>query len=233
VVLFQNRLLTLMGRKSVARLGDTPIVALSMRQRLEETGTAGFVYFIEEGVASVIADGGPRMAMELGLIGREGMVGLALVYEDTENPYQTIVQVPGNAIQVDAKKLRSLMQEDGAVRRVLMRFARAFSIQVAATALANGRSKLDERLARWLIMVGDRAGPKFPITHEFISIMLGVRRSGVTTAVQLLESQGLIRASRGAITLLDREGLVRAANSAYGFAEKHYERLLGGDRTAL
>jgi len=126
VVLFQNRLLTLMGRKSVARLGDTPIVALSMRQRLEEPGTGGFVYFVEEGVASVIADGGSRMAMELGLIGREGMVGLALVYEDTENPYQTIVQVPGNAIQVDAKKLRSLMQEDSAVRRVLMRFAPGF-----------------------------------------------------------------------------------------------------------
>jgi len=216
--------LTLMGRKSRCAPGRYSIVALSMRQRLEEPGTGGFVYFVEEGVASVIADGGSRMAMELGLIGREGMVGLALVYEDTENPYQTIVQVPGNAIQVDAKKLRSLMQEDSAVRRVLMRFARAFSIQVAATALANGRSKLDERLARWLIMVGDRAGPKFPITHEFISIMLGVRRSGVTTAVQLLESQGLIRAKQALVVLLGK------AVSAVGGADETFRSEQGHSR---
>jgi CRP-like cAMP-binding protein len=226
-VAFQNRLLTLMGPDAVARLGDAPVVALAMRQRLDEPDNGGFVYFLEDGVTSVIADWDSRMAVELGIIGREGMVGLGVVYEDTESPYRMIVQVPGSAVRVEVGKLQALLDDDGAARSVLLRFARAFSIQVASTALANGRSKLDERLARWLVMVGDRAGKTFAITHEFISVMLGVRRSGVTTAVQLLESQDLIRATRGSITLLDRKGLIRVANGAYGFAERHYERLLG------
>jgi CRP-like cAMP-binding protein len=224
---FQNRLLTLMSPDAVARLGDLAVVALSMRQHLDEPDNGGFVYFLEGGVASVIADIDAKMAIELGIIGREGMVGLGVVYEDSESPYQTIIQVAGSAVRVEADKLRALIDDDRIARSVLLRFARAFSIQVASTALANGRAKLDERLARWLVMVGDRAGKTFSITHEFISIMLGVRRSGVTIAVQLLESRGLIRATRGSVTILDRPGLIRAANGAYGFAESHYQRLLG------
>jgi CRP-like cAMP-binding protein len=112
--------------------------------------------------------------------------------------------------------------------RTNRRYARAFSIQVATTALANGRSKLDERLARWLLMVSDRVGTTFPITHEFISLMLGVRRPGVTLAIQILEGKGMIRASRGSVTILDRHGLIGLANGSYGFAEAHYARLLGG-----
>jgi CRP-like cAMP-binding protein len=224
---FQNRLLTLMSPDAVARLGDLAVVGLSMRQHLDEPGNGGFVYFLEGGVASVIADIDAKMAIELGIIGREGMVGLGIVYEDSESPYQTIIQVAGSAVRVEADKLRALIDDDRIARSVLLRFARAFSIQIASTALANGRAKLDERLARWLVMVGDRAGKTFSITHEFISIMLGVRRSGVTIAVQLLESRGLIRATRGSVTILDRPGLIRAANGAYGFAESHYQRLLG------
>jgi CRP-like cAMP-binding protein len=225
-VFFQNRLLRLIGPEAVARLGETPLVPLPMRYRLDEPGNERFVYFFEEGVASIIADVDAKLAVELGIIGREGMVGLGVVYEDATNPYQTIIQVEGNAVRVEADRLRSVMRSDHAVFTILIRFARAFSIQVANTALANGRFKLDERLARWLLMVGDRAGTTFPITHDFISVMLGVRRSGVTTAIQLLESQGLIRANRGSITLLNRKGLIKAANGAYGFAEAHYERLL-------
>jgi DNA-binding FadR family transcriptional regulator len=77
-------------------------------------------------------------------------------------------------------------------------------------------------------MVGDRAGMSFTITHEFVSVMLGVRRSGVTLAIQILEGKGLIRATRGSVTIVDRAGLIEVANSSYGFAERHYERLLGG-----
>ena len=226
---FQNRLLRQIAPEALAELGELPLVPLPMKLRLDDPTSSGVVYFLEEGVASVIADiESSKMAIELGIIGREGMVGLGVVYDDDESPYHTVIQVAGNAIQVETDKLRALMEREAAVRRLLLRFARAFSIQVASTALANGRSKLDERLARWLLMVGDRAGTTFPITHDFISVMLGVRRSGVTTAIQLLESQGLIRASRGSITVLDRKGLIETANGAYGFAEHHYERLLGG-----
>jgi CRP-like cAMP-binding protein len=226
-MIFQNALLSRLTPTAVEQLGEIQIVPLSLRQRLDAPSSAEFVYFVEEGVASVIANADAGMRVELGLIGREGMVGIGIVYDDPQTPYQTIVQVPGNAVQVRAKRLSRLMESDNDVRRMMLRFARAFSIQVASTALANGRAKLEERLARWLLMVADRAGPTFPITHEFISVMLGVRRSGVTAAVQLLESRNLIRATRGSVTLLNRKGLVGTANGSYGFAEAHYERLLG------
>jgi CRP-like cAMP-binding protein len=216
---YNNRLLQLCSPDDVAALGKLERVSLSMRERFPDVDGEG-AYFIEDGVASIIIDVGEKMPVELGIVGREGMVGLAAVYGDPTEPLRAVMQVAGIALRCDAS----------AMRQVLLNFARAFTIQVATTALANGRSKLDERLARWLLMVADRVGPSFPITHEFISIMLGVRRSGVTLAIQMLEGDGLIRAHRGSITILDRPGLVQIANGAYGFAEQHYERLLGLSR---
>ena len=224
--LYQNRLLNLLDDEGVKALAPEP-VQLAMRQRLDPVGESGQVFFIESGVASVIADADGKMAVELGIVGREGMIGLSVVYGDLDNPYQTIVQVEGAAMVVEAERLRQLIDKRADIRAIMLRFARAFSIQVASTALANGRAKLDERLARWLLMVADRAGSNFPITHEFISIMLGVRRSGVTLAIQILEGKGYIKASRGSIAILDRQGLLSSANGAYGFAERHYSRLLG------
>jgi len=223
---FNNRLLRLMGDGAARLVASGTSVRIAMRQRFDEGASGEFAYFIEDGVASVIADIDGKMAVELGIIGSEGMVGLSLVYGDRAPPYVTVMQVEGNALRVPADDLIRAMAEDEKTRLVLLRFANAFSIQVATTALANGRNKLEERLARWLLMVGDRAGTTFAITHEFISVMLGVRRSGVTVAVQVLEGRGLIRASRGSITILNRDGLRAAANGAYGFAEAHYARLL-------
>lgn len=229
MISFNNGLLRLMGEDVLGALGDPPVVSLAMRQRLDGPEAKEFAYFIEAGVVSVIADLEGKMAVELGIIGSEGMVGLNIVYGDAQDPYHTVMQVEGSAIRIEAERLRRLLDENEQARRVLLRFARAFSIQVASTALANGRSRLDERLARWLLMVSDRVGSTFAITHEFISVMLGVRRSGVTLAVQILEGKGFIRATRGSISIVDRNGLKAAANGAYGFAELHYARLLGGE----
>jgi CRP-like cAMP-binding protein len=226
--MIQNRLLRSLDLRAIEALAPE-LVMISMRQPLDSAAESGRVYFIESGVASVIADVDSKLAVELGIVGREGMIGLSVVYGDSENPYQTIMQVEGSAMVVAAERLSAIIDERREVRNVMLHFARAFSIQVASTALANGRSKLDERLARWLLMVSDRVGSTFPITHEFISIMLGVRRSGVTLAIQILEGKGYIKATRGSISLLDRPALVQAANGAYGFAERHYARLLGGE----
>ncbi len=225
-MLFRNRLLTLLRPDAIATL-DPQIVSVALRERLDDTAHEGFVYFLEDGVASVIADVDAQMDIEMGLIGREGVTGLHIIYDDPLSVFKTVMQVDGNAAAVEASRWRALIKSDELVRTVALKFARAFSIQVASTALANGRAKLDQRLARWLLMVSDRAGPTFPITHEFISIMLGVRRSGVTLAVQTLESSGAIRAMRGSVKILDRPTLIRIANSSYGFPEAHYERLLG------
>ena len=224
---FQNKLLAALSADALAALGPLERVSLPLRTRLDTMNGASSVYFIEDGVASVVADIDGRLVVELGIVGREGMVGLNVVYDDPEDPFHVFMQIEGSALRADAGTMRKAMGAHPDLHRLLLHYARAFSIQVGTTALANGRSKLDERLARWLLMVSDRVGATFPITHEFISIMLGVRRPGVTLAVQILEGNGLIKASRGTVHILDRAGLIALANGAYGFAEQHYARLLG------
>jgi CRP-like cAMP-binding protein len=224
-----NRLLKLLSPAALDALGPLERLTLPMRKRIGGHEQPDEVYFMEDGVASVVADIDAKMAIELGIVGNEGLIGLNLVYGDDADPFVVMMQVDGTALRADAQKVKSAIDGVDEVRGVFLRYARAFSIQVATTALANGRSKLDERLARWLLMVSDRAGTTFPITHEFISLMLGVRRPGVTLAIQILEGKGVIRATRGAVTILDRDGLVGLANGAYGFAEAHYARLLGGE----
>ena len=109
---------------------------------------------------------------------------------------------------------------------LLLQFAHAFIVQAAYTALANARSKLEERLARWLLMAHDRAdGDEIPLTHEILALMLGVRRPGVTLALSILVRQGLIRTSRGFIFITDRRGLEKSSNGAYGVPEAEFHRL--------
>ncbi len=109
-----------------------------------------------------------------------------------------------------------------------MHYAQAFLIQTVQTALANGTAKIEERLSRWILMSHDRVGHNdLPLTHEFLSIMLAVRRPGVTDALHQLEGRGLIRATRGQITVVDRAGLIRVAEGSYGVPEAEYQRLLG------
>jgi CRP-like cAMP-binding protein len=184
------------------------------------------VYFIESGIASVVAHGGHRGDVEVGLIGREGMSGLAVLLGSDRSPNDTFIQVAASGRRITAEALHGAMDESSTLRQVLLLYAHAFAIQTAQTALANGRHKLEERLARWLVMAHDRLdGDELHLTHEFIAVMLGVRRPGVTLALNLLEKGGLITVGRGAITVNDRDGLVEAANGAYGAAEAEMKRL--------
>ena len=224
---FQNKLLAALSADALAAVGPLERIPLPIRTRLDTMNGAASVYFLEDGVASVVADIDGKLVVELGIVGREGLIGLNVVYDDPSDPFQVFMQVEGSALRADAAAVSAAISTNPELHRLTLRYARAFSIQVATTALANGRSKLDERLARWLLMVSDRVGATFPITHEFISVMLGVRRPGVTLAVQILEGNGLIKATRGTVAILDRDGLIALANGAYGFAERHYTRLLG------
>jgi CRP-like cAMP-binding protein len=114
-----------------------------------------------------------------------------------------------------ADNLRAAIDASVALHRVLLHYAHAFMVQTAQTALANGRSKIEERLARWLLMADDRIGGELRLTHDFLGIMLGVQRPGVTIALQALERTGLIAHRRGVITLLDREALQKSSNGTY------------------
>ena len=121
------------------------------------------------------------------------------------------------------------MEKSSTLQPLLLRYAHTFLIQATQTAKANARSSLDERLARWLLMAHDRLETDdLNITHEFLSVMLlGVRRSGVTVALNLLEGTALISINRGVVTIVDRKGLKAAANGAYGVTEAEYKRVFG------
>jgi len=203
-------------------------VDLPVRKQLENRNkTIEHVYFIERGFASVVANGTGR-SIEVGLIGREGMTGLAVVMGTDRSPHDTFMQAAGDGQRISSAKLRSAMEQSPALHRFFLLYGHAFVVQTAQTALANGRSRIEERLARWLLMAQDRLdGDAVPLTHEFLSVMLGVRRPGVTVALDTLERKGLIRAKRGAVAILNRMGLRKISNGAYGGAEAEFQRLFG------
>jgi CRP-like cAMP-binding protein len=156
------------------------------------------VCFIEAGFASVVANGCGKPSLEVGIIGREGMTGLAIVMGQQRAPHDTYIQVAGKGQQIRAAKLREADERSNTLHRTMLHYAHAYLLQTTATALANGRSKIEERLARWLLMADDRIdGDRLPLTHEFLSLTLGVRRSGVTTALQALERKRLISQEEG------------------------------------
>lgn len=173
------------------------------------------VYFLEDGLASVIATNRSHR-LEVGLIGRDGMTGISVVLGQDTSPNETFIQVAGTGHSIPVQALRTAMDKSCSLERALLAFAHSFLNQTSRTALSNGTATLEERLARWLLLASDQLGSDdVPLTHEFLSLMLGVRRAGVTVALNFLEKRGIITLSRKHIVILDREGLKKSANGAY------------------
>jgi CRP-like cAMP-binding protein len=204
-------------------------VTLRLRKMLEKPDKRiEDVYFPETGFASVVAIQRGGKEVEVGLIGREGMTGLPIVLGNHRSPHATYMQAPGKGHSISASELRQAMQASVSLRDSLLKFVQAFGVQTTHTAICNARSKLDVRLARWLLMAQDRIQDDIlPLTHEFISLMLAVRRPGVTDALNALRERGLISYRRGEITINDRKGMARVAGDAYGTPESEYRRLIG------
>jgi CRP-like cAMP-binding protein len=134
------------------------------------------------------------------------------------------------AMRITAAALREMMAASPSLSANLLRYVNVFMVQGSQTALANGRGKLDERLARWLLMWDDRLRPRtLHVTHEFLALLLGVRRPGVSDTVAALESKGLIRATRAEVSIRNRRGLKLLASGFYGIPEAEYDRLLGAE----
>jgi CRP-like cAMP-binding protein len=201
-------------------------VELAMRQTLEKANEPiEHVYFMEDGIASVVGDSTTFGQIEIGIIGKEGMTGLQIVLGNDRSPYECFIQVPGRGLKVEAQKLQAAMDKSRSLQQVLLRYVQVFMIQTSQTALSNAAALLSQRLARWLLMCEDRLNTKdIPLTHEFLAMMLGVQRSGVTIALGELESRDLIRGKRGRITILDRPTLEKLTNGSYGVAEAEYKR---------
>jgi CRP-like cAMP-binding protein len=226
----RNRLLAALPPDDLARLWPRlEPVELASRQTLHAPDEPiGSVYFPETGYLSRLAPMDDGDSAEVGLIGPEGMVGLAILHGSDRDGFEIIVQVPGTALRIDAAAFREELDRIPALQALLHRYALAHFEQVARTAACNGRHQTDQRLARWLLMAHDRVeGDEFPMTHEFLSMMLGVRRAGITVAAGQLQKAGLIRYERGRMEITDRPGLEAAACECYGIARRAYDRLLG------
>lgn len=225
-----NRLLSGLSSEDIGLL--TPHLNemhLDFRQTLEAPDSEiSDLYFIESAVVSVVASTTEQEQIETGLIGCEGVTGVALIMGADRWPHTTMVQIEGAALRISVGALRDAMRLSETLTQRLLYFVHVFGVQVAHTALANGRAKVEIRLARWLLMVHDRTrDDEAGLTHDLIALMLGVRRPGVTDALHVLEGRGMIRSMRGVVRVLDRQKLEALAAGAYGTPEKEYERLLG------
>ncbi len=195
---------------------------LGAMELLEEAGREpAIVHFIIAGFAALTAAAyGEDARLALGLIGREGMTGTSLLLGGGGWSFDIAAQVPGWSLALPAAVLRQAVEASPSLRGALLENARRLMAQLAGTAIASARGKLEERLARALLMVQDRlATDDLPVTHRLLSIMMGVRRAGVTVATQTLEGDGLIRARRGRITIRNRPGLMLRAGRFYGAGE--------------
>jgi CRP-like cAMP-binding protein len=187
------------------------------------------VFFLEGGVGSIVATQEGGNEIEVGLFGREGMSGSSVLLGVDSTPHRSFIQVDGStALRMGADKLRGAMAQSVSLQAFLFRYVQVLSIQAAQTAACNAHYTLPERLARWLLMCHDRVdGDEISLTHEFMAMMLAVRRSGVTMTLHMLEGTGAIGARRGLIKVTDRERLVELAGDSYGVAEVEYRRLIG------
>ncbi|HUO01538.1 MAG TPA: Crp/Fnr family transcriptional regulator [Rhizomicrobium sp.] len=227
----RNRLLAKLSPEDWALVSPhLEMVALKERQVVEVPHKPiTHVYFVETGVVSVVAVNQEDHRIEVGVIGKEGMTGVSLVMGDDRAQHSAYLQIGGNGRRMPAPAFLEAMSRSPSLRALMMKSAQAFMIQTAHTALANGRAKLEERLARWLLMAHDRLNTDaVPLTHEFLAVMLGVRRAGVTVALHSFERRGLISTRRGQLTLVDRPGIEKVAGSFYGIPEAELKRLMGG-----
>jgi CRP-like cAMP-binding protein len=231
----RNGLLAALPPEDLARLrpGLRP-VELPLDQTLYPAdGTVEAVLFVESGMVSLLATLEDGEQVEVGIAGREGLIGLPLALGDDRSLVEARVQMEGTALRMDAAALRDEMARSAAFCALLLRYALAFQAQVTMTAACNALHPIEHRLARWLLIAHDRAGADdFDMTHEFMAMMLGVRRPGVSLAAGVLQKAGLIRYARGRMAVTDRPGLEASSCECYHTARREFGRLLGSGAAA-
>jgi len=210
------------------------LVRLKLHQIIYEAGeTIKSVYFLNDGLISVLAVQPDGKSVEIGLIGSEGFAGLPLLVGYTSSPTRLITQGDGTAYRCNAETLRQLIQQLPRLEQELHRFGQRLAMQTAQIAACNRLHEVDERLARWILMSQDRIlSDNLPLTQEFLAQMLGSRRASVTVAAGILQKAGLISYTRGAVKILDRKKLEEAACDCYGIVQrqlKDWEAESNGD----
>ncbi len=224
----QNGLLRALSAESRARLfPDLEMVDVPYRQVLyRPNDSTRFVYFPLSGVISILAVTADSTGVEIASVGREGMANVNLFLGVDQAQCEAVCQAPARVARLTGANLKRHTENGGELGTVLLRYMSAYLGQLSQSVACNRLHPLEERCARWLLMMQDRAGDQFPITHEFLSNMLGVRRATVTVAAGILQKAGLIRYTRGKMTVLDRAGLEAASCECYRTVCQMFERLV-------
>nr|WP_276082206.1 Crp/Fnr family transcriptional regulator [Methylobacterium sp. GC_Met_2] len=206
------------------------VMVTELRQPLIRSNTPiKQLFFPEVGFGSVTTQGSGKQ-VEVGVIGREGLIGASPILLGTDRtPHEMFVQNAGEMLGIATEALCAAVDQSASLRKLLLRSIQVQLLQTAQTAFVNASQTIDVRLARWLLMCRDRVdSDDLQITHEFLSIMLGVQRSSTTLAIQALEGHRLIQARRGRITIRDRQTLEAVADGGYGLPEAEFTRLIEG-----
>jgi CRP-like cAMP-binding protein len=226
----ENRLLKLLtfGDMNHLRPHLEPVTFTYRFPLYEANAPIRHVYFPVTGVASMVNTMTDGSATEVGTIGNEGVVGLPVILGDSQAPTTVYVQVPGFGLRLRGEILSALLKSSAGARTVLLHYAHAFFNQVAQSAACNHFHTIDQRCCRWLLMTHDRVqSDRFLLTQEFLGMMLGVQRTGVTLVARKLKHLKLIDYRRGEITILDRAALERRACECYAVSKHEFDRLLG------
>ncbi len=227
---FKNRLLRL--------LPDTELSLFSSSlERIElpkdfllapAGGSIEHVYFLESGLASIVSVSAEGQKAEAGMLGRDGFAPTPPSVGSAKSLHEVLIQSPGWGHRLDIATFGHALAKSRPFADLLAKSVHVLATQVSYTALSNAVHQVDERLARWLLMAQDRVGgSELAITHEYIALMLAVRRPSVTTALHVLEGNGFIRSERGLIVIRNREAMKDYARDAYGRPEEEYRELLG------
>jgi CRP-like cAMP-binding protein len=225
-----NRLLSLLSDDDYERLRpNLSHVVFDYRKSLYEASRPiEHVYFPIDGVASLVITTAEGASTEVGTIGNEGFVGLPVCLGDRDAPSSVYVQVPGTALTMDARLFRGELDRNRTLSLIMLRYAHAFFNQVAQSAACAHLHRVEQRCCRWLLMTRDRMpSDDFLLTHEFLGMMLGVRRTTVTDVMGSLQKAGLIRYRRGHVTILDHEALHHRTCECYEISKVEFDRMLG------
>ena len=228
--LTKNQLLARLPAADYQQLASSlRLVPLPVKQILYRAyASIDYVYFPLKGVVSamtIMDDGG---AIEVATIGNEGMVGLSAFIGGETSPHELMVQVEGEALRMPADLVKKEANKHGPLRQLLGLYHTAFQTQIGYAVACNGLHTIEKRCCRWLLMTQDRIDSNvLPLTHEFLSVMLGVRRSSVSEILQPLQERGLIQGERGKVIVLDRKGIEAISCECYHRTVEEFTRLFG------
>jgi CRP-like cAMP-binding protein len=225
----RNRLLAALPAAELARLAPhLEAVPLPLGAVIYESGGAqDHVYFPGSGIVSLLYVMSDGAAAEIAVVGREGMVGIALFMGGETTPSRAVVQSAGRGHRLEAGAIKAEFARGGELQRLLLRYTQALITQMTQTAVCNRHHLLEQQLCRWLLLSLDRLpSSDLVMTQQLIANMLGVRREGVTEAAGRLQADGLIDYARGHIHVLDRPGLEERVCECYGVVKREYDRLL-------